>query len=105
MLQSHVLFKAINKGMTYAIFSLYRSCYVSSLQYCVEHEDIRTIAFPCISTGQYHYPSVEAGDVALSTVRQWLTTNNNCSLVDRIVFVTRKVKDEEVYSTLMKLYF
>ena len=91
--------------MVCAALSLYRRCYMNSLQFCVEHEDIRTIAFPCISTGQYHYPSVEAGNVALSTVREWLATDNNRLLVDRIVFVTRKVRDEEVYSTLMKLYF
>ena len=63
------------------------------------------MAFPCISTGAYRYPSVEAADVAIATVREWLLVDNNAECVDRIVFVTRKLCDEESYALLMLTYF
>lgn len=84
--------------------SLYRSCYRNSLELCLQH-NIKTVAFPCISTGQYCYPSAEAADIALRTVHEWLVTNGNYDKIDRIIFVTRRVKDEEAYSTLMLKYF
>ncbi len=82
--------------------ALLRSCYRSTLQLCLEH-GIRTVAFSCISTGAYRYPSVEAADIATGTVREWLTRNTDA--VDRIVFVTRTPKDEEAYGFLMLTYF
>jgi O-acetyl-ADP-ribose deacetylase (regulator of RNase III) len=79
-----------------------RSCYWNCLEVCLSMS-IRTVAFPCISTGQYGYPSVEAGHVALTTIRDWLTVNH--SQIDRIVFVTKMTRDEETYSSLMLKYF
>ena len=84
--------------------SFFRSCYQSCLALCLKHS-IRTVAFSCISTGAYRYPSVEAADIALSTVRDWLLTGCNADSVDRIVFVTRKANDEEAYGFLMLSYF
>ena len=83
-------------------FLLVRSCYQSSLSLTLSH-GLRSIAFPCISTGAYRYPSVEAADIALSTVRDWLL--HNLDSVDRVVFVTRRARDEEVYSLLLLVYF
>ena len=83
----------------------YRSCYWSSLELCRQN-DLRTVAFPCISTGAYHYPSVEAADVAIATVRAWLLSDpGNMESIDRIVFVTRRLCDEECYAILMLAYF
>ena len=76
---------------------------MNSLNLCVQH-NLRSIAFPCISTGQFRYPSVEAADVVLSTVREWLLDGNH-SNIDRIVFVVRKLGDEEAYANLMMIYF
>lgn len=86
------------------LFLLVRSCYQSSLYLLLTH-GLRSIAFPCISTGAYRYPSVEAADIALSTVRDWLLDKSNLDSVDRVVFVTRTARDEEVYSLLLLVYF
>ena len=64
---------------------------------------LRTVGLPCISTGAYGYPSVEAADIALAVVKDCL--ENNASSFDRIVFVTRRVRDEEAYGFLMLVYF
>jgi len=64
---------------------------------------LETIAFPCISTGNYQFPIVSATKIALSTVRSWLEGNADC--VDRIVFCVFTVRDETVYETFLPAYF
>lgn len=81
-----------------------RLCYWNSLELCKKHE-LRTVAFCCISTGMYAYPSVEAANVALGTVKEWLLTEENYNLIDRIVFAVRRSRDEESYYRLMLRYF
>ena len=83
---------------------IYRSCYINCLDLCLL-SGIKSIAFPCISTGMFRYPSLEAADIALNAVREWLLLDNHHSNMERIVFVTRKLRDEEIYSTLMRYIF
>lgn len=63
---------------------LLASCYRSSLDLAIEH-GLRTIAFPAISTGIYHFPIVEAAAIASSSVAGRLTERPEA--FDRIVFV------------------
>jgi O-acetyl-ADP-ribose deacetylase (regulator of RNase III) len=46
---------------------LLRSCYINSLQLALDN-DIRTIAFPSVSTGVYGYPFEEAAKVAVNAI-------------------------------------
>lgn len=52
---------------------LLASCYRSSLALADEH-DLRSIAFPAISTGVYGYPREPAARIALTTIRETRTT-------------------------------
>ena len=45
-------------------------CYRNSLTRAAEKQ-CRVIAFPCISTGVYHFPAEPAAEIALKTVREW----------------------------------
>ena len=50
--------------------ALLESAYESSLRLAREQGDIRSIAFPSISTGVYGYPKPEAAEIALRTMRR-----------------------------------
>ena len=47
------------------------SCYRNSLNIAAEN-GIRSIAFPSISTGAYRYPLMEASEIAMKTVKEWI---------------------------------
>lgn len=48
------------------------SCYRSSLELAAKH-GISSIAFPCISTGVYGYPSEAAAEIAIQTVEEFFS--------------------------------
>lgn len=70
---------------------LLANCYRNSLQLAVEH-GIKTIAFPNISTGVYHFPKPQAADIAVKEVQQFAANEKS---IDEIFFVCF---DEENYS-------
>jgi len=79
-----------------------RRCYNACLQLCLAYK-LRTVAFPCISTGTFGYPAEAAAKVALLTVRQWL--EEHWREVDCIMFCTFLDSDWELYTSLMPQYF
>lgn len=42
--------------------------------FCIENE-IRTVAFCCISTGEFHFPNDEAAEIAVKTVTDFLSSD------------------------------
>jgi O-acetyl-ADP-ribose deacetylase (regulator of RNase III) len=61
-------------------------CYSNSLNLAVEH-GLRSIAFPCISTGIYRFPKPAASLTALETVRRWLlASEKNFSAVCALLY-------------------
>jgi O-acetyl-ADP-ribose deacetylase (regulator of RNase III) len=55
---------------------------------------LRTIAFPCLSTGVYGYPAEEACDIAVATVREDLEAHGG---FERVVFCTYQAADFVIY--------
>ena len=77
---------------------LLASCYFHSMQVALEHE-IRSIAFPSISTGVYRFPVELAAKIAVKTVSRFLEDNENSfDLVEWVLFdsVTESVYEKEV---------
>jgi O-acetyl-ADP-ribose deacetylase len=61
------------------------SAYRSSLELAADNE-LRTIAFPSISTGAYGYPLDEAAPIALNTVIEFSLESNQLDLVRFVLF-------------------
>ena len=65
---------------------LLSNCYRNSLLVAVENE-IRSVAFPSISTGIYGYPVEEAAEVAVKTVKQFIEEHpGEPDLVEWVLF-------------------
>ncbi len=62
---------------------LLASCYRNSLALAVQH-GIKTIAFPCISTGAYRFPFERATRIAVSEVGEFLEREKS---IEKIIFV------------------
>jgi len=54
--------------------SLLKDCYVNCLK-MAEMQGLRTIAFPCISTGAYCFPKKEAAEIAIKTITQFVNSS------------------------------
>ena len=87
--------KAYRLPCDYVIHTeLLASCYYTSLQLCMEH-GIRSVAFPSISTGVYHFPLQEAAEIAVWTAREFVTQNPEA--LDQIMWVLFDSGTFEVY--------
>ncbi|KAJ8386442.1 hypothetical protein AAFF_G00170390 [Aldrovandia affinis] len=53
---------------------LLKDCYQNSLK-LIKDQGLRSVAFPCISTGIYGFPNEPAAEIALMTVKTWLKKN------------------------------
>ncbi|XP_022349919.1 O-acetyl-ADP-ribose deacetylase MACROD2 [Enhydra lutris kenyoni] len=78
------------------------NCYKSSLKLMKEN-NIRSVAFPCISTGIYGFPNEPASIIALSTIKEWLAKNHH--EVDRIIFCVFLEVDFKIYKKKMSEFF
>lgn len=78
--------------------ALLSSCYRSSLE-LVAREGLRSVAFPCISSGIYGYPLALAADVAIATVREFLLQPSS---IESVVFCCFSQGDFEVYEALLR---
>ena len=79
---------------------LLANCYRNSLQVAVDN-GIRTIAFPSISTGVYHFPVEEAAQIALNTVKQFL--DEHPGKIDEVYWVLFDDKTLHVYEDALSL--
>ena len=75
-----------------------RNCYVNSLALAAEN-DIRSIAFPSISTGAYRYPVERAAETAVETVRECLA---KATSVEVVRFNCFSARDLAVYQKILK---
>lgn len=76
---------------------LLAGCYRSCLELAAEY-GLHSVAFCCISTGEFHFPAELAAEIAIGTVREWQQQNP-----DRIevVFNVFKDKDRDIYKELL----
>lgn len=75
-----------------------RNAYINSLKIAVSN-DVRTIAFPNLSTGVYGFPKKEAARIALETVTEFI---NKSGSIDEVVFCCFDNENHEIYKALMR---
>ncbi|XP_062257295.1 ADP-ribose glycohydrolase MACROD2 isoform X1 [Platichthys flesus] len=78
------------------------SCYQNSLRLMKEH-GLRTVAFPCISTGIYGFPNEPAAEIALNTVKSWIEENPD--KITQIIFCVFLETDFNIYKKKMSVMF
>jgi len=71
-------------------------CYCNALARATEKQ-CAVIAFPCISTGVYHFPAEEAAKIALKTVREW-----KGDLPREVIFCCFSSRDRIIYEKLLQ---
>lgn len=82
---------------------LLASCYAACLD-TARQAQLRSIAFPCISTGVYRYPHESACRVALEATRKWLDRNGE-NAMDLIVFCVFLDADLKAYERILPQFF
>jgi len=73
---------------------LLASCYSSSLKLAVEN-NIKTIAFPSISTGAYSFPVKRAAEIAIKEIARFLQDNES---IENVLMVCFDEKTMDAYS-------
>lgn len=80
-------------GGKYNERELLKSCYMTALNLAKE-KGIKTIAFPAISCGVYHFPVEEACEIAMNTVKEFLANN---PAPEKVIFV-------DINDTIVEIY-
>ena len=77
---------------------LLASCYRSCLE-LAEQNDVESIAFCCISTGEFHFPNNKAAEIAVKTVREYL---DKAQAKMKVIFNVFKDVDYQIYKDLLQ---
>lgn len=72
-------------------------CYRSCLELAADN-GLKSIAFCCISTGEFHFPQKKAAEIAVRTVTDYL---NRDSRIGKVVFNVFKQEDYDIYKGLL----
>ena len=77
---------------------LLTSCYRNCLKIALEN-NLKSIAFCCISTGEFRFPNDLAAEIAVAEVREFFRENPNADL--KVVFNMFKDLDKKFYEELL----
>jgi O-acetyl-ADP-ribose deacetylase (regulator of RNase III) len=76
---------------------LLASCYRRAIEIAHQHA-LRSLAFPCISTGVYGYPFDLAAETAIATVRDALLS---APAIEEVIFCCFSAGDLRIYQNLL----
>ena len=77
--------------------ALLASCYDACLALAEKH-GLESVAFCCISTGEFHFPNELAAEIAVRAVKEFLTEQTS---VKKVIFNVFKDEDKEIYDRLL----
>ncbi len=76
---------------------LLSDCYCSCLELAAAYQ-LKSIAFCCISTGEFHFPNEKAAEIAIQTVQDFQKKNQNGL---EVVFNVFQDSDYKIYKRLL----
>ena len=94
----HTVGPIIRGSVTQEDEKLLASCYRSCLE-LAEQNGIGSIAFCCISTGEFHFPNDRAAAIAVRTVKEYRTRINTKM---EVIFNVFKDADHQIYRELLR---
>ena len=77
---------------------LLESCYRSCLELAAAN-NLESVAFCCISTGEFHFPNEQAAEIAVRTVKSFL---HQPTSVKKVIFNVFKEIDKSIYTRLLR---
>ncbi|MCD7737125.1 MAG: protein-ADP-ribose hydrolase [Lachnospiraceae bacterium] len=94
----HTVGPIVSGWLTRKDKELLASCYRSCLE-LAEQNDIKSVAFCCISTGEFHFPNDKAAQVAVSTVKEYKEQTNS---EIEVIFNVFKDIDLQIYRDILR---
>ena len=94
----HTVGPIIDGRVTKEDEELLTSCYRSCLELAAENE-LESVAFCCISTGEFHFSNEQAAQIAVETVKQFM---NRKTSVKKVIFNVFKDLDKAIYEKLLR---
>lgn len=93
----HTVGPVVYGALTPELERLLESCYSSCLA-LADHSGLKSLAFPCISTGEFHFPNERAAEIAVRTVREYKRKTESAI---KVIFNVFKEQDHEIYAGLL----
>ena len=88
------IYSTVTKKDEELLASCYRSCLELADAYHLE-----SIAFCCISTGEFHFPKELATKIAIETVKEYLKKETN---IKKVIFNVFKDEDRDIYERYLR---
>ena len=90
----HIVGPIVEYALTKELEQDLVNCYRNTLEMCRENS-LRSVAFCCISTGVFRFPPERAAEIAVETVRDWLSEYKGD--MDRVIFNVFNDRDRAIY--------
>ncbi len=94
----HTVGPIVYGGLTESLEQDLANCYRSCLELAAA-KGLKSIAFCCISTGEFHFPNERAAEIAVQTVSDFLKVDE---VIKRVIFNVFKPRDLKIYERLLQ---
>ena len=95
----HIVGPIVQYKLTPELEKELADCYLNTLDMCLDN-NLKSVAFCCISTGVFHFPNKRAAQIAVSAVDSWLSQHPGA--MERVIFNVFKDEDKKYYEELIR---
>ncbi len=95
----HIVGPIVSGSLTRDLEKDLADCYLNTLNMCAVNE-LKSVAFCCISTGVFCFPNDKACKIAVQTVTKWM--DEHPGIIDRVIFNVFKDEDRRLYESELR---